>query len=123
MIKRLVLAAMLFLFSGSALWAATETLESPALRIELNTSPYSFRVIERSTGDVLLSQSNTIFKFVSELYPATDATDVSKTASSMQATLVLQLAGRERLPAGTPDKACINLLNWGYWIFRGFSSA
>ena len=105
MIKRLVLAAMLFLFSGSALWAATETLESPALRIELNTSPYSFRVIERSTGDVLLSQSNTIFKFVSELYPATDATDVSKTASSMQATLVLQLAGRERLPAGTPDKA------------------
>jgi len=105
MTKRLALMALFFILPGSALWAATETLESPALRIELNTSPYSFRVIERSTGDVLLSQSNTIFKFVSELYPATDATDVTKTPTSMQATLVLQLAGRERLPAGTPDKA------------------
>src|SRR6266852_4830908 len=74
MTKRLALMALFFILPGSALWAATETLESPALRIELNTSPYSFRVIERSTGDVLLSQSNTIFKFVSELYPATDAT-------------------------------------------------
>src|SRR5712692_3559523 len=105
MTKRLALMALFFILPGSALWAATETLESPALRIELNTSPYSFRVIERSTGEVLLSQSNTVFKFVTELYPVTDATDVTKTPTSMQATLVLQLAGRDRLPAGTPDKA------------------
>src|SRR5579859_916299 len=102
-----IAAFALFLFPGSELWAATEALESHVLRVELNTSPYSYRVIERSTGDVLLSESNTVFKFVSELYPATDATDVTKTANSMQASLVLQLAGRDRLPAGTPDKAQI----------------
>src|SRR5215471_4932425 len=105
MIKRLAPIALLVACVCPSLWAATETLESPTLRIELNTSPYFFRVIERSTGAVLLSQSNTIFKFGKELYPATDATDVRKTANSMQATLVLQTAARDALPKGTPDRA------------------
>ncbi len=79
----ILLIGAFLVFPGSALWAATETLESRALRVELNTSPYSFRVIERSTGDVLLSQDNTFFKFASEIYPVTDATDVAKTSSSL----------------------------------------
>lgn len=39
--------------------AATETLESPSSRIELNT-PYSYRVIERVTGETLLGESGGI---------------------------------------------------------------
>jgi alpha-glucosidase (family GH31 glycosyl hydrolase) len=105
MIKKSALIALLAACVCPSLRAATETLESPVLRIELNTSPYSYRVIERSTGSVLLSQSNTIFKFGKELYPAIDATEVSKTANSMQATLVLQTAARDELPAGTPNRA------------------
>jgi alpha-glucosidase (family GH31 glycosyl hydrolase) len=105
MIKKCGLVALLAACVSPLLEAATETLESQTLRIELNTSPYSYRVIERSTGAVLLSESNTIFKFGKELYPATDATDVTKTADGMQATLLLQTAGRDELPKGTPDRA------------------
>ncbi|MGO9642464.1 MAG: hypothetical protein ACLP1Y_14310, partial [Candidatus Acidiferrales bacterium] len=32
------------------------TLESPALRLEVTASPYSYRVIEKSSGEVLLVQ-------------------------------------------------------------------
>jgi hypothetical protein len=39
---------------------ATETLQSSTLRLELNTSPYSYRVIERSSGEVLLSETGGI---------------------------------------------------------------
>src|SRR5215510_15452597 len=105
MVRRFALMALLSALLCSGLWAATETLESPTLRVELNTSPYSFRVIERSTGAVLLSQSNTVFKYAFEIYPVTHAGDVTRTANSMQATLAVQLAGREPLPKGTADKA------------------
>ncbi|HEX3351379.1 MAG TPA: TIM-barrel domain-containing protein [Terriglobales bacterium] len=101
----LLLIAISFLLLKSNSVAATETLESPALRLELITSPYSYRVIERSSGKVLLSQSSTGITFGPELYPASDATSVSKASNSLQAELRLQLAGRESLPAGTPAKA------------------
>lgn len=39
--------------------AATETLESPSSRIELNR-PYSYRVTERVTGETLLGESGGI---------------------------------------------------------------
>ena len=42
---------------ASFLSSATETLESSVLRIELSTSPYSYRAIERSSGEVLVSES------------------------------------------------------------------
>jgi hypothetical protein len=64
----LLLIAISFLFSNSNLLAATETLESTVLRLELNTRPYSYRVVERSTGKVLLSQSSTGITFGPELY-------------------------------------------------------
>jgi hypothetical protein len=37
--------------------ATTETLTSPTLEIALNSSPFSHRVMERSTGEVLVSQT------------------------------------------------------------------
>src|SRR6266849_7741059 len=101
----LCLLALSFLLVNSDGFAATETLESPALRLELNTAPYSDRVIERSSGKVLLSQSSTGVTFGPELYPASEATSVSKMSNSLQAELLLQLAGRESMPAGPPSKA------------------
>jgi hypothetical protein len=104
----LFLLAISFLLVNSKIFAATETLESPALRLELNTAPYSYRVIERSSGKVLLSQSSTGVTFGAELYPASAAASVSKTQNSLQAELLLQLAGRESMSAGTPFKAQVS---------------
>jgi len=50
----------------------TETLESPALRIELNTAPYSYRVIERSAKECCCRQSSTGVTFGPELYPVSE---------------------------------------------------
>ncbi len=40
--------------------AAAQTLESPVLRLEVAAQPYGFRVIEKSTGDVLLAHTRTV---------------------------------------------------------------
>ncbi len=89
-----ILITLSFAFFNPKTWAATETLESPALRIELNTSPYSFRILEKSTGEVLLSHSSTAF--TSDRHVVTEATDVTEQPQSLQATLAL---------AGTDKKA------------------
>jgi alpha-D-xyloside xylohydrolase len=68
---------------------AAETFESSALRIELNTSPYSYRVIERSSGEVLLTETGEI-SFTSNGYMVRSVTDVSKTNDTMRATLHLE---------------------------------
>ncbi len=90
-----MLIGMSFAIPSSEVWAAVETLESSAMRIELSTSPYSFRVLERSTGDVLVSESRGA-DFTDHRYRATDAADVTKTSETMRATLLL---------SGTADKA------------------
>ena len=41
--------------------AATTALESTALRLEVTAAPYSYAVIEKSTGQVLLRQAQTTF--------------------------------------------------------------
>ena len=65
-----------------------ETLESSALRLELNESPYYYRVIEQATGDVLVSQSGgTSFRNIA--YGVKSASEVMKSADSMRATLRL----------------------------------
>ncbi len=104
----LLLLTISFLLLNSELLAVTETLESLALRIELNTAPYSYRVIERSSERVLLSQSSTGVTFGPELYPVSEAANVNKTSNNLQAELLLQLAGRESMPAGTPAKAQVS---------------
>jgi hypothetical protein len=63
-----LLLVILFLILHSDVFAATETLESAALRIEVITSPYSYRVIDRASGKVLLTQSSTGITFGPELY-------------------------------------------------------
>ncbi len=53
--------------------AETVVLESAALRLELTTEPYGYRVLEKATGDVLLVQSATTFIAAGEPAPVADA--------------------------------------------------
>jgi len=82
------------------------TLESGSLRLEVSASPYSYRVIEKSTGELLLAQDNTAFVFNSEFYPATDASSVTRDSeNSLSATLKLQTAGLDPLPSDASHEA------------------
>jgi alpha-D-xyloside xylohydrolase len=105
---RLLVSGILVIFSGAESRAAVESLESLVLRVEITTSPYSFCVIEKSTGEHLTSQSGTAFTFGSEFYPVLDAANFVKSSDSVQADLLLELAGRDILPSGTPAKARVS---------------
>lgn len=81
---------LLFLFSGllaSPAGAAVDTLRSSALRLELTTSPYSYRVLEASTGEVLLAHS--ALAITAQHDQAVSASEVKHTAKSLSATLSL----------------------------------
>ena len=85
---RLVFLSLILLeLVATPVRAGVEAIESSALRIELNTSPYSLRIIEKSTGEVLLSASRTAF--TDQLHRVTSATDVVRASDSIQATLLL----------------------------------
>jgi len=72
-LRRVVILGIPFLFFSFECRAAVEALESPVLRLEITTHPYSYRVIERATGEVLVSEDNTGFTFGPEFYPVADA--------------------------------------------------
>ena len=95
------ISLLLFIYQS---WAASGTLESSVLRLEITTRPYSYRVIEKSTGEVLLSQDNTAFTFGEEAYPVADASNVVEDSSGIHGNLIVETAGREKLPGGTPDR-------------------
>lgn len=76
-----------FLFVVRPVGAQVETLRSSALRVELNARPYSLRIIEQSTGQVLLAASRTAFADLS--HRVASATDVEKKPDSLQANLIL----------------------------------
>ena len=88
--------------------AEAQSLESSLLRLEVTTSPYAFRVIEKSTGDILVSQDNTAFTFGGEFYPAAEAANVVKSSGTLTADLLIELAGRDRLPNGSLAKAQVS---------------
>src|SRR5205823_6458431 len=87
---------------------AVESLESSVLKIEVSTNPYSFRVIEKSTGETLLAQDGTTFSFGPELYPVMDTANLTRSADSIRADLLMQFSGRDSLPAGSPDRAQVS---------------
>jgi alpha-D-xyloside xylohydrolase len=69
--------------------SATETMESSALRMELVTSPYSYRLIEKSSGETLVAESGAI-SFTTNGYTVRSVTDVMKGSGWMRATLHLE---------------------------------
>jgi alpha-D-xyloside xylohydrolase len=100
----------MLVFSVGKCLAGTEILGSSALRLEITTSPYSYRVIEKSTGETLVSQDSTVLSLGTELYPISDATNVVKHSDGIQADLQLQLAGRDALASGAPNRARVNFV-------------
>jgi len=68
---------------------AAETLESSALRVEVSTSPYSYRVIEKSSGEVLVAETGGIV-FTTNGYTVRSVTDISRGAESLKAVLHLE---------------------------------
>jgi alpha-D-xyloside xylohydrolase len=67
------LAAAAIGFGATAAQAETVVLETTALRLELTTEPYGYRVLEKPTGEVLLVHSATTFIAAGEPAPAPDA--------------------------------------------------
>ncbi len=84
-------AAVLLLVLPSTACAATEVLESDLLRLEVATgTPYNYRLLEKSTGQVLLIQNQTRFTIggTNRTVSGTTGTPV-KTANSLQLALTL----------------------------------
>ena len=78
---------------------ATETLASAALEIALNASPFTYRVTERSTGEVLVSQTGAT-SFTDNQYTVRNVSDVVKTKDGIRGVLHLE---------GTSEPAQISL--------------
>jgi alpha-D-xyloside xylohydrolase len=83
-----ILTGMLFVAPFVRGQSLTETLESPVLRLQLNTSPYSFRVTEKSSGETLLSEGGGWF--TESEYSVRNASNLLKTTDTLQATLHLE---------------------------------
>ena len=64
-------------------------LESTALRLELTTSPYSYKVTEKSSGEVLLLQSASTFTVGGTAHTTASASGFVTTGTTLYATLVL----------------------------------
>jgi alpha-D-xyloside xylohydrolase len=69
--------------------ATTETLTSTVLEIEFNASPFSYRVTERSSGEVLVSQTGAT-AFTDNQYTVRNASDVARSSDSLRAVLHLE---------------------------------
>jgi alpha-glucosidase (family GH31 glycosyl hydrolase) len=67
---------------------ATNALESALLRLEVDVVPFSFRVIEKSTATVLLSQTANKFTF-GGTYSVYYATNFALTPTTLDADLIL----------------------------------
>jgi alpha-glucosidase (family GH31 glycosyl hydrolase) len=91
-------AAIALAFFAAPVRAQVESLESPALRVEIGANPYAFTLIEKSTGEALLSSKR--IAFTEQDHRVASITDVVKMADSLQATLLL---------SGTSQKARLTL--------------
>ena len=90
---RLVLFLVAIACLGMRSWHETPAaagamiaLESSALRLEVTESPYSYAVIEKRTGQVLVRQAQTTFD-AGEARPASTAAIGNQSATALEATL------------------------------------
>jgi hypothetical protein len=87
-------------------WAGVEVLESSALRLEVSPKPYSYRVLEKSTGEVLVTQDSTVVTVNAELYPVSNVANLAHGANEITGDLVLQVAGRDALAGQSRISIC-----------------
>jgi alpha-glucosidase (family GH31 glycosyl hydrolase) len=64
-------------------------LQSTALKLEVTASPYSYKVTEMSSGDVLVSQSTSTFTVGGTAYATSGASGFTTTGTTLDATLAL----------------------------------
>ena len=83
-----LLAGMLLAAAPGWAQAPVETLESSILKLEVRTNPYSYRVMEKSTGETLLSETGGSW-FTESRYPARTADKVTRADQRLEATLHL----------------------------------
>jgi alpha-glucosidase (family GH31 glycosyl hydrolase) len=74
---------------GTTSTGSGTVLESTALKLELTASPYSYKVTEKSSGDVLLLQSASTFTVGGSAYTTSGASGFTTTGTTLDATLAL----------------------------------
>ena len=84
----LAAVAVSFIAAQAAI-AQTAVLESSALRLEVNGGPYSYSVIEKSTGTVLATESQTQFTVGGTARTVSGASVTGQTDTTLDATLTL----------------------------------
>jgi alpha-D-xyloside xylohydrolase len=84
-----VLFALFFFHSPARGQDSTEALESSALKLEINLKPYSYRVVDKSNGETLLSESGGGW-FTENQYTVRNASNVVRAKDTLQATLHLE---------------------------------
>src|SRR5947207_9817932 len=88
--RRWALAAVAVSFiAAQAAIAQTAVLESSALRLEVNGGPYAYSVIEKSTGTVLATESQTQFTVGGTARTVSGASVTAQTDTTLDATLSL----------------------------------
>jgi len=84
----LTAVAVSFIATQGAI-AQTAVLESSTLRLEVNGGPYSYSVIEKSTGTVLAAESQTQFTVGGTARTVSGASITGQTDTTLDATLTL----------------------------------
>jgi alpha-D-xyloside xylohydrolase len=87
-LRQALLIAMFLAAPGVRGQGSVETLESSALKVEVSMSPYSYRVMQKSTGETLLAENGG--SFTESKYPVRTASNPVRTTDSLQATLHLE---------------------------------
>ncbi|HWB83196.1 MAG TPA: TIM-barrel domain-containing protein [Bryobacteraceae bacterium] len=96
-----ILSAVLFVslsapFGAWGQGSGTQTLRSPVLRLEVTPNPYSYRLIEGSTGTVLLAHRS--LALTDQHFAATSASGFEHSAKSLSMNVAL---------AGTANRASV----------------
>jgi len=81
------------------------TLETPVLRLIITADPYSFTIIEKSSGQMLLRQQKTTFELYGSSYSAKSAYNIKSSNSTLEADLLLAgttATGHVKFSLGNP---------------------
>jgi alpha-D-xyloside xylohydrolase len=116
LITLLILVTAFLVATNVQAQSPVETLESSVLRLELSSNPYSYRVIEKSTGDLLISSTGGTL-FSENRYSVTSASDITRANGILQARLDLDgtsVPAQVRFRFTTPDVLQVRLsFNFG----------
>ena len=88
--------------------ARSIVLESSTLRLELNDHPYSYCVIEKSTGKSLVCESSTALTVRSKVYRVQEVRNVTQSVDKIRAEISIEPTRRDAPEEGAPDHAVVS---------------